>query len=182
MPVWTPRCSRWPAVCHKGPEPQARRPQTYLPLTRASLALPCSALCEAGAAPALTSLISHRERLDATALAVWREAAAALAAALRDSPSAASSSSSAALASSSSASAAAAAAAAASAVPTAAGGKEDAQEALLGLLLRVKANAHRVLDDDTASKAVGLGLFPAVCLLNHGRLGPDSHPSLGAFA
>ena len=182
MPVWTPRCSRWPAVCHKGLEPQARRPQTYLPLTRASLALPCSALCEAGAAPALTSLISHRERLDATALAVWREAAAALAAALRDSPSAASSSSSAALASSSSASAAAAAAAAASAVPTAAGGKEDAQEALLGLLLRVKANAHRVLDDDTASKAVGLGLFPAVCLLNHGRLGPDSHPSLGAFA
>ena len=156
-------------------------------------ALPCSALCEAGAAPALTSLISHRERLDATALAVWREAAAALAAALRDSPSAASSSSlsSAALASSSSSAAAssssssasaAAAAAAASAVPTAAGGKEDAQEALLGLLLRVKANAHRVLDDDTASKAVGLGLFPAVCLLNHGRLGPDSHPSLGAFA
>ena len=143
--------------------------------------MPCSALCEAGAAPALTSLISHRERLDATALAVWREAAAALAAALRDSPSAASSSSAAALASSSSASAAAAAAAA-SAVPTAAGGEEDAQEALLGLLLRVKANAHRVLDDDTASKAVGLGLFPAVCLLNHGRLGPDSHPSLGAFA
>ena len=135
-------------------------------------ALPCSALCEAGAAPALTSLISHRERLDATALAVWREAAAALAAALRDSPSAASSSSAVALASSSSA----------SAVPTAAGGEEDAQEALLGLLLRVKANAHRVLDDDTASKAVGLGLFPAVCLLNHGRLGPDSHPSLGAFA
>ena len=143
-------------------------------------ALPCSALCEAGAAPALTSLISHRERLDATALAVWREAAAALAAALRDSPSAASSSSAA--ASSSSSASAAAAAAAASAVPTAAGGEEDAQEALLGLLLRVKANAHRVLDDDTASKAVGLGLFPAVCLLNHGRLGPDSHPSLGAFA
>ena len=153
-------------------------------------ALPCSALCEAGAAPALTSLISHRERLDATALAVWREAAAALAAALRDSPSAASSSSlsSSSLASLSSSSAAlsssasASAAAAASAVPTAAGGEEDAQEALLGLLLRVKANAHRVLDDDTASKAVGLGLFPAVCLLNHGRLGPDSHPSLGAFA
>ena len=154
-------------------------------------ALPCSALCEAGAAPALTSLISHRERLDATALAVWREAAAALAAALRDSPSAASSSSASALASSSSASAsasssssasAAAAAASSAAVQAAAGGKEDAQEALLGLLLRVKANAHRVLDDDTASKAVGLGLFPAVCLLNHGRLGPDSHPSLGAFA
>uniref|UniRef100_A0A7S3SWV2 SET domain-containing protein n=1 Tax=Emiliania huxleyi TaxID=2903 RepID=A0A7S3SWV2_EMIHU len=40
-------------------------------------------------------------------------------------------------------------------------------EAVLRLLLAVHANAHPVLDDATASRTVGLGLFPAACLLNH---------------
>jgi hypothetical protein len=147
-----------PQACSAGTRPwyaprrPPRTPDEQTPGTPAPhacapcLALPWPALCEAGAAPALASLISHRERLDPAALGVWREAAAALAAALRGSPSASASSSSSA---------------------AAAGDGEEA-EALLGLLLRVKANAHRVLDDDTASAAVGLGLFPAACLLNHG--------------
>ena len=44
----------------------------------------------------------------------------------------------------------------------------DAEEdAVVELLLAIKANAHRVLDCDTASRAVGLGLYPAACMLNH---------------
>lgn len=41
------------------------------------------------------------------------------------------------------------------------------EDAVVELLLAIKANAHRVLDSDTASRAVGLGLFPAACMLNH---------------
>ena len=41
---------------------------------------------------------------------------------------------------------------------------------LLDLLLRVKSNLHRVLDDETASRSIGLGLYPAACLLNHSCL------------
>ena len=128
-------------------------------LDAAVLAL-ARALCEAGAAHSLRSLISHRERLDAASLGVWREAAGALASALRDAPSSSSSS-------------------AAAAATTTTGGEEEAaaqeEEALVDLLLRVKANAHRVLDDQTASAAVGLGIFPAACLLNH-RHEPRSPP------
>ena len=35
------------------------------------------------------------------------------------------------------------------------------------LLLRVKYNAHPVLDGGTQSRRVGLGLYPAACYLNH---------------
>ena len=35
------------------------------------------------------------------------------------------------------------------------------------LIMRVTANLHRVLDDETASRCVGVGVFPAACLLNH---------------
>ena len=35
------------------------------------------------------------------------------------------------------------------------------------LLLCVRSNAHRALDDDTGAKAVGLGLYPAAALVNH---------------
>jgi hypothetical protein len=41
------------------------------------------------------------------------------------------------------------------------------EEALGELLLCVKNNAHRALDSETASRVVGLGLFPPACLLNH---------------
>ena len=41
---------------------------------------------------------------------------------------------------------------------------------LASLLLSLKANAHAVLDEASASRVIGLGLFPAACLLNHSCL------------
>jgi hypothetical protein len=35
------------------------------------------------------------------------------------------------------------------------------------LLQAVQANAHRVLDDDECCRCVGIGLYPAACMLNH---------------
>ena len=103
------------------------------------------ALCQAGAAPALASLLSHRARLDGAALRVWREAAAALAAALREAPPAPSAPSSSPPSAAATAAGAAAAAAGAAAAGAAAAGGEEEAEALLDLLLRVKVHAHRVL-------------------------------------
>ena len=42
---------------------------------------------------------------------------------------------------------------------------DDAE--LQDLFVAVKENLHRVLDAETASRPIGLGLFPAACLLNH---------------
>lgn len=39
--------------------------------------------------------------------------------------------------------------------------------ALAEAFLSCRSNLHRVMDDETASRAVGAGLFPAACLLNH---------------
>ena len=41
------------------------------------------------------------------------------------------------------------------------------QDDMLELISRVAANLHRVLDDATASRSTGVGIFPAACLLNH---------------
>lgn len=47
------------------------------------------------------------------------------------------------------------------------GSVSESDEGVARLLLAVKSNAHAVLDDETASTVVGLGLYPAACLLNH---------------
>ena len=45
---------------------------------------------------------------------------------------------------------------------------------LTSLLLCVRSNAHRAFDDDTASKPIGLGLYPAASLVNHSCLPASS--------
>ena len=46
-------------------------------------------------------------------------------------------------------------------------GRAVAERELAELLLSVRSNAHRVLDDESCSRVVGLGLYPAACMLNH---------------
>lgn len=43
----------------------------------------------------------------------------------------------------------------------------ESDEGVARLLLAVKSNAHAVLDEESASRDVGLGLYPPACLLNH---------------
>lgn len=43
----------------------------------------------------------------------------------------------------------------------------ESDEGVARLLLAVKSNAHAVLDDETANRIVGLGVYPAACLMNH---------------
>ena len=52
--------------------------------------------------------------------------------------------------------------------PVAQRGIEPAE--LCELALRVKTNQHRAMDDESASRCVGVGLYPAACLLNHSCL------------
>jgi len=43
----------------------------------------------------------------------------------------------------------------------------ESDDRVARLLLAVKSNAHAVLDDLSASRTIGLGLYPPACLLNH---------------
>ena len=104
----------------------------------------------AGRQREMGSLLSHRDGLEVAALRAWREAAAALRAAL----------------------AAEAKEAAAAAVGRAGGASSESEaaseEELVELLLRVKNNAHRLLDEQTC--AAGVGLAAAVASAEPGLL------------
>ena len=118
-------------------------------LDAAVLAL-ARAVCVAGRQREMGSLLSHRDGLEVAALRAWREAAAALRAAL----------------------AAEAKEAAAAAVERAGGASSESEaaseEELVELLLRVKNNAHRLLDEQTC--AAGVGLAAAVASAEPGLL------------
>lgn len=50
-------------------------------------------------------------------------------------------------------------------LPSAMAGLDDRE--LTSLCLRIKCNLHLSLDDETATRATGMGLYPAAALLNH---------------